>query len=77
MQNFDEFVAGIRIRGGAVDLALSTDSMRCTIWCANAMPKREGPAEPAPAPATGTPLMAVAAVGLAGVAFAAAQLLHV
>ena len=74
MQNFDEFVAGIRIRGGAVDLALSTDSMRCTIWCANAMPKREGPAEPAPAPATGT---AVAAVGLAGVAFAAAQLLHV
>lgn len=95
MQNFDEFVANIRVRGGAVrrplcrpcrfkltclqvDLALSTDSMRCTIWCANAMPKRDGAADgTAGSGILPIQIMTVAAVGLVGVAFAVVQMVHV
>ena len=40
IQNFDTFCAGIRSRGGALDLSLTTDAMLCTVWDAGSVPKR-------------------------------------
>ena len=73
MQNFDEMVAGIRARGGAVDLALSTDSMRATVWCANAMPRRVDPPGESPKTPPVAPLFAVAFAAIVGAGIAAAQ----
>jgi hypothetical protein len=71
----DGTCAGIRARGGAVDLALSTDAMKCTVWCANAMPRRET----TEGHRSGSPpgLVFVIAMGTLGIGLAAAQLLHV
>lgn len=40
IQNFDTFCAGIRSRGGALDLSLTTDAMLCTVWDAGSVPAR-------------------------------------
>lgn len=40
IQNFDAFCAGLRARGGALDLSLGTDAMLCTIWDAGSVPTR-------------------------------------
>ena len=40
IQNFDTFCAGIRSRGGALDLSLTTDAMLCTVWDAGSVPTR-------------------------------------
>ena len=40
IQNFDAFCAGIRSRGGALDLSLTTDAMLCTVWDAGSVPTR-------------------------------------
>ena len=31
-QDFDELVSGVVERGGAIDLTLGTDAMKCTVW---------------------------------------------
>lgn len=40
VQNFDSFCAGIRARGGALDLTLGTDAMMATVWDAGSVPNR-------------------------------------
>ena len=40
IQNFDSFCAGVRARGGALDLSLGTDSMMATVWDAGSVPNR-------------------------------------
>tara|TARA_B110000858_G_scaffold15746_1_gene15894 strand:+ start:10676 stop:10927 length:252 start_codon:yes stop_codon:yes gene_type:complete len=41
VQNFDTFCAGVRQRGGALDLSLGTDSMMATVWDAGSVPTRK------------------------------------
>jgi hypothetical protein len=41
VQNFDAFCAGLRARGGALDLSLGTDAMLATIWDSGSIPARK------------------------------------